>query len=290
MPRMSEARREAASLPYPRAARTRRAIASSSIAASSVSGRPSSRSCVCCAISSDQLTACASSVPPDPNRSPSTEVEREREVVRPRRVLEHPLAHVVREVQARLLVALLEAVDDAHGLVVVLEAAGLGVALAQQAVEHVLAGVAERRVPEVVAEGDRLGQVLVEAQRAGDAARDLRHLDRVGQARPEVVALVRDEDLRLVLEPAEGARVDDAVAVARVVRPRVAGAGGDGAPRAFGPRAARGVDRQALFLEPLEVLPREGRDDRGHGLVRKSGRRGAGSAPRRPGKAIRPRL
>ena len=72
MPRMSEARRDAASLPYPRAERTRRAIASSSIAASSVSGSPSSRSCVCCAISSDQLTACASSVPPDPNRSPST--------------------------------------------------------------------------------------------------------------------------------------------------------------------------------------------------------------------------
>ena len=152
------------------------------------------------------------------------EVERKREILRPRRVLEHPLPHVVGQVQAGLLVALLEPVDDAHGLEVVLEAAGVGVALAQQAVEDVLAGVAEGRMAEVMAERDRLGQVLVQPQGAGDAARDLRDLDRVGQPRPEMVALVGDEDLRLVLQAPEGARVDDAVAVARVVRPRVAGA------------------------------------------------------------------
>ena len=197
---------------------------------------------------------------------PLDEIERKRKVLRPRRVLQHPLAHVVREVQPRLFVALLEPVHDPHRLVVVLEAAGLRVALAQQAVEHVFPGVAERRVAEVVAERDRLGQVLVQAECPRDAARDLRDLDRVGQARPEVVALVRDEDLRLVLQAAEGARVDDPVSVARVVRPGVARARGDGPPRALGARAARRVDRQALFLEPLEVLPRVGCDDGRHGL------------------------
>src|SRR5580765_4013196 len=44
--------------------------------------------------------------------------------------------------------------------------------------------------------------------------RDLRHLERMGEARPVVVALVIDEDLRLVLEPPERGRMDDAVAVA----------------------------------------------------------------------------
>ena len=38
------------------------------------------------------------------------------------------------------------------------------------------------------------------------------------QARAVVVALVVDEDLGLVLEPAEGRAVDDAVAVALVAR------------------------------------------------------------------------
>ena len=70
---------------------------------------------------------------------PSGKSSGKRKVPLPGRVLEDPLAHVVREVQARLLVALLQAVDDAHRLVVVLEAAGLRMALAQQPVQHVLA-------------------------------------------------------------------------------------------------------------------------------------------------------
>ena len=52
---------------------------------------------------------------------------------------------------------------------------------AMQAFERVLAGVAERRVAEIVREGQRLGQVLVEMQFARDRAGDLRHLDAVGQ-------------------------------------------------------------------------------------------------------------
>ena len=83
-----------------------------------------------------------------------------------------------------------------------------------QRLERVLAGVAEGRVAEVVGEGDGLGELLVEAEDAGDGAGDLGHLDRVGEAGAVVVALVLDEDLGLVLEPAEGRGMDDAVAVA----------------------------------------------------------------------------
>ena len=93
---------------------------------------------------------------------------------------------------------------------VVVEAAVLGHA----GVERVLAGMAERRVAEIVAERDRFGEVVVEPQRPGQRAGDLRHLDGVGQAGAEMVALVIDEDLGLVGEAAEGGRMDDAVAVA----------------------------------------------------------------------------
>ena len=87
-------------------------------------------------------------------------------------------------------------------------------------VERLLAGVAERRMAEVVAEADRLGEILVQPQRARDAARDAGGLERVREPRAEVVALGVDEDLRLVPQPAERLRVDDAVAVALERRPQ----------------------------------------------------------------------
>ena len=73
-------------------------------------------------------------------------------------------------------------------------------------VQRVLAGMAERRVAEIVGQRHGLGQILVAAQRPRQRARDLRHLDRVGQPGAVMVAFMGDEDLRLVLQPAEGGR------------------------------------------------------------------------------------
>ena len=50
----------------------------------------------------------------------------------------------------------------------------------QAAVERALAGVPERRVAEVVGERQRLGQVLVEPERAGERAGDLGRLRACG--------------------------------------------------------------------------------------------------------------
>ena len=108
-------------------------------------------------------------------------------------------------------------------------------------VERVLAGMAEGRMAEVVREGQRLGQILVEPEGAGERPGDLADLDGMGQPGAEMVALVIDEDLRLVLEPAEGGGMDDPVPVAlelaagrrdglgiepAAALPRVAGIGG----------------------------------------------------------------
>ena len=72
-------------------------------------------------------------------------------------MLQDPLAGLEAEVQAaELRVALLELVHDPQRLQVVLEAA----VFAHAVVQHVLARVAEGRVPEVVREADRLGQRL----------------------------------------------------------------------------------------------------------------------------------
>src|SRR5208337_657449 len=97
-----------------------------------------------------------------------------------------------------------------QGLGVVIEAAEGTKAL----VEGALAGMAEGRMTEVVSQRQRLGEVLVEAERTGERAGDLRNFERVGEPRAIVVALVENEHLGFVLEAAKGGRVDDAVAVA----------------------------------------------------------------------------
>ena len=83
---------------------------------------------------------------------------------RPAGVAEDAVAHRLGQVQAAPVA--LEHVDDAQRVLVVAEAVAAE-ALAQAAVERLLADVPERRVTEVVAEPDRLDQVLVERAAPG---------------------------------------------------------------------------------------------------------------------------
>ena len=100
------------------------------------------------------------------------------------------------------------------------------VALGQERVERVLAGVPAGPVAAVVAERDGVGQGDVEPGAAGDRGGHLGDLERVGQPGPLVVGRV-DHDLGLAGQPAEGGGVHDPVAVALE-----AGALGRPAPRA----------------------------------------------------------
>ena len=99
------------------------------------------------------------------------------------------------------------------------------------AVERLLARVAEGRVAEIMSEPDRLRQILVQPQRPGDGAGDPARLQRVAQPRPVMVALGRDEDLGLVLQPPERLRVHDPIAVALERRAQRAVGLGDGTLR-----------------------------------------------------------
>ncbi len=80
-------------------------------------------------------------------------------------MLEDALARLGGEVEAGAVV--LEQIDDPQRLLVVAEAVG------EERRELLLAGVAERRVAEVVAEADGLREVFVQVQRAGDGPGDL---------------------------------------------------------------------------------------------------------------------
>ena len=116
------------------------------------------------------------------------------------------LAHRVGQVQARAI--FFQHFDNAAALFVVAKRVPLRVR------DCGLAGVAERRVPEVVPQADRFDQIFVQAQCARDGAGDLRHLQRVREPRAIVIAKRRDKDLRFMFQPAKRLGVQDAVAVA----------------------------------------------------------------------------
>ena len=115
------------------------------------------------------------------------------------------------QVQAvKIGVAMFEVGDQAQRVGVVIEAAERLHAFGQR----VFAGMAERRVAEIVRERQRFGEVFMQAQRAADGAGELRDFETVREARAVMVAFVVDEHLRFIFETAEGGGMDDAIAVA----------------------------------------------------------------------------
>ena len=126
-------------------------------------------------------------------------------------VLQDPFARFEQQVQpAKIGITLFQVLDDAQRLEIMLEAAERF----HTGVQGVLPRVAERGVPEVVRERDRLGQILVQSQRPRHAARNLRNFERVREAGAKHVPFMIHEHLGLVFEPAKRGTVDNAVAVA----------------------------------------------------------------------------
>ena len=80
-------------------------------------------------------------------------------------------------------------------------------------VQRLFAGVPERRVADVVNQGEGLHQVHVKAKLAGNGAGNLRHFQRMGQPVAKMIGETAGKNLGLGFQPAESARVDDAVAV-----------------------------------------------------------------------------
>ena len=171
-------------------------------------------------------------------------------------VFRQTFEHLPRKIQAgEVWIFLFQFLDDAEAVAVVLESA----VAAHELVQDGLALVAERRMAEIVGERDGLGEIGVQPERAGDVARDGGDFHRVGEPRAEMVARAVEKNLRLVFEPAEGARVDDAVTVALVL----------GAPfgRRLGMFAAARVaaelreGREDLPLDLLQFLSGAGHDE-----------------------------
>ena len=81
-------------------------------------------------------------------------------------------------------------------------------------IQRALTGMAEGRMAEIVRQCQSLGQVFVEAKLPRQCASDLGHFQRVGQPGAVMIALVKDENLGLVLEATKSRRMDHPVAIA----------------------------------------------------------------------------
>ena len=86
-------------------------------------------------------------------------------------------------------------------------------ALVEDVVQEPLAGVAKRRVADVVAQRDGLDEVQVEPQRQADVSRHAAHELHVQATARDVVVCAQREDLRLAREAVVGRQVDDLLGV-----------------------------------------------------------------------------
>jgi hypothetical protein len=94
--------------------------------------------------------------------------------------------------------------------------------------------MAERRVTEIVRQRKGFGQIVIEAERAGNRASDLANFDRMGEARAIMIAFMRHENLCLMGKPAKSARMQNPVAVALKFRARRGNRFGKAPAAAFG--------------------------------------------------------
>ena len=141
-------------------------------------------------------------------------LSRSRRIVK-RLVLLQSLPHFEGQIQpGKIRIGIFEQLHHAQALLVVLEPAVLAHAFRQ----HLLAGMPERRMPQVVRQRDRFGQILVERKRARDRAADRGDFDRMRQPRAQMIAGPIEENLRLVFEPAKGPRMNDPRAIALKLR------------------------------------------------------------------------
>ncbi|GAB4164293.1 MAG: hypothetical protein Tsb0017_02690 [Geothermobacteraceae bacterium] len=101
----------------------------------------------------------------------------------------------------------LQQVDDTQALPDVTKTARY------QPVQHPFTGMAEGRMPKIMAKSDRLCEILIEAKGPGDGTRYLGHFECVRQSGPVVISFRGKKYLGLVFEPSERFAMKNAITI-----------------------------------------------------------------------------
>ena len=110
----------------------------------------------------------------------------------------------------------LQAGEDAEGLRIALKTTTLPRGFIQRA----LAVVAIGRVADVMTQPSKLCEIRIRPQGLANATSDLRHLQRVGQARARGIPAAGAHHLRLIRQPAQSRAVQNACSIAvKVIAP-----------------------------------------------------------------------
>ena len=131
-----------------------------------------------------------------------------------RPVVQDPVANLPGQVQP--LPLLLQHLHNTDTLLIMREP------LAAEPVEHRLPRMTKRRMPQIVAKRNCLGQFLIQPQRDCKRLCNLVDLKRVRQARAVMVALRRQKNLRFLFQTPERFAVQNTVAIALILWPDVA--------------------------------------------------------------------
>src|SRR6266700_4060891 len=130
-------------------------------------------------------------------------------------MLDDAFAHFKSEVKSgELEIPMFELLDDAQRVKIVIEC---GAICPHQLVQLAFTGVTKRRMANVVNQSESLGKFGVDAESGGYGPCDLRDFERVREAIAEMIGITGGKNLRFGLKAAKSTRVNDAVAVARVL-------------------------------------------------------------------------
>jgi hypothetical protein len=130
-------------------------------------------------------------------------------------MLDDTFAYLKREIQpCEAQVAVFELFDDSQRVEIMIES---GATLPHQFVEFPFTGMAEGWMADVMNQRKSLNQFGVQRKGKAYSAPNLGDFQGVGQTIAEVIGEPRGEDLRFCFQAAEGTRVNDAIAVSRVL-------------------------------------------------------------------------
>jgi hypothetical protein len=101
-------------------------------------------------------------------------------------VLDDTFSHCESEIESpEGGISLFKPGDDAEGMEIVVESEAV---VAESLIESLFAGMAERGVPDVMSEGEGLGEFVVQAESSGNSSGDLGDFERMGKTAAEVVS------------------------------------------------------------------------------------------------------